>query len=298
MVGRLPIMSGALALTALAMVACSTEASPPAGSAVTTGATAPESMPAATVELEVRYGESPSQFGRLRMPAGVTSPTPVVVLLHGGFWRAQYGLDLMEPLAVDLVDRGYATWNIEYRRVGEAGGGSPGTFADVAAAIDELSVLAETHPLDLTNVVLIGHSAGGQLALWAAGREAIEAGQPGAAPMVVPRLAIALGPVADLRGADEAALGNDAVAQFLGGHVDEDPDRYAAATPPAAAGVTLVVVRATEDAIVPAEFTESPSTAGAELIDTHGDHFALIDPTSQAWVAVIAVLVREVPSGS
>lgn len=286
-------------LASLALVACSRAPEPPAASAASTGSTgagAPESLPATAIDVELHYGDAPSQFGRLRLPSGTTSPRPVVVLLHGGFWRAEYGLDLMEPLADDLVDRGYATWNIEYRRVGEDGGGYPGTLTDVAAAIDELGALAESYPLDLTNLVVIGHSAGGQLALWAAGRGALTDGQPGAGPLVVPTLAIGLGPVVDLRLADEAALGDDAVAQFLGGHADEFPDHYDSATPSDAGGVRLVVVRGTEDVIVPAAFTVATSTVGAELIDLPGDHFALIDPISPAWAAVIPVLVRDAPS--
>lgn len=282
-----------IVLAALAVVACTSESVQPAAM---TDAAAPGSASAATLEYEGSYGDEPSQFGRLRLPLDTNTPVPVVVLIHGGFWRAEYGLDLMEPLADDLVNRGYATWNIEYRRVGEEGGGYPGTLNDVAAAIDELRVLAVTYPLDLTRVVLIGHSAGGQLAMWAAGREALAAGQPGAEPLVEPTLAIGLGPVVDLGAADEDGLGDDAVAQLLGGHVDEFPDRYAIATPTATGGATLVVVRGTEDVIVPAEFTEAPSIEGAELIDTPGDHFALIDPTSAAWAAVIAVLDRDSPA--
>ena len=95
--------------------------------------------------LTYAYGDGPEQFATLAVPA-TPGPHPVVVLIHGGFWRAAYGLDLMEPLAADLVGRGYAAWNIEYRRVGQPGGGWPGTLEDVAAAIDKLADLAATTP--------------------------------------------------------------------------------------------------------------------------------------------------------
>lgn len=247
----------------------------------------------APVELEVRYGGEPSQFGQLRLPAEQISPVPVVVLIHGGFWRAKYGLDLMEPLAADLDSRGYATWNIEYRRVGQAGGGYPGTLVDAAAAVDHLTELAPTWSLDLADVVFIGHSAGGHLALWAAGRGSSSADQPGAGPRVVPRLAVGLGPVVDLEGGDAAGLGGGAVTQFIGGPLAQFPDRYAIASP-VVGGVKVVVVRGTEDDIVPARFTE-PAGDQVELIDVPGDHFDLIDPTSRAWAAVTAVLGRDHP---
>jgi acetyl esterase/lipase len=247
------------------------------------------------VDLTIRYGDETSQFGRLRVPARRASAVPVVVLIHGGFWRDDYGLDLMDPLAADLNGRGYATWNIEYRRVGEDGGGYPGTLVDVAAAVDQLIKRADMDALDLAKVVFIGHSSGGHLALWAASRSSLSVGQPGAGPRVVPRLAIGLGPIGDLHAADNEALGGGAVAQFIGGHFDEFPDRYAIATPSTGVGVKLAVVLGSDDDIVPARFTEPPSAARVETINSVGDHFALIDPMSSAWASVVALLEREVP---
>src|SRR5579859_5548688 len=120
-----------------------------------------------------RYGAHPAQFGELWLPGG--PPLGAVVIIHGGFWRARYDLSLGRPLAADLTARGYATWNLEYRRVA-AGGGWPATFGDVAAGIDLLATL----PVDTSRVVAVGHSAGGHLATWAAGRAKLPPGMPGA----------------------------------------------------------------------------------------------------------------------
>ncbi len=112
----------------------------------------------------MRYGDAPSQVADLHLPAGA-GPHPVVVLVHGGFWRSSYDRTLMAPLAAELASNGYAAWNIEYRRVGEDGGGWPGLFTDVAAAVDALATVPEVDP---ARVVSCGHSAGGHLALWIA----------------------------------------------------------------------------------------------------------------------------------
>src|ERR1700722_10063947 len=133
--------------------------------------------PAERVPAIHRYGTDPAQFGELWLPAGAAAGT--VVVIHGGFWRARYGLSLGRPLAADLAARGYAAWNLEYRRSG-GGGGWPATFADVAGGIDLLA----TVPVDTSRVVAVGHSAGGQLGVWAAGRAGLPDGAPGARPRV------------------------------------------------------------------------------------------------------------------
>ncbi|GIH14738.1 alpha/beta hydrolase [Rugosimonospora africana] len=138
--------------------------------------------------LTVHYGPDPNQFGELwpaardgdwsgsrrgarrAEPDRSNHPAPVVVLVHGGYWRDRYRLDLMHAMAADLASRGFAVWNVEYRRVGSPGGGWPGTFLDVAAAFDALADLAGRHRLDLSRIAAVGHSAGGHLALWACGR--------------------------------------------------------------------------------------------------------------------------------
>lgn len=185
-----------------------------------------------------RYGPEPTGFGDLRLPEGA-GPHPVVILIHGGFWRAQYGLDLMDKLGDDLAGRGIASWNIEYRRVGEAGGGWPGTLQDVARATERLRDLAPEHGLDLARVVTIGHSAGGHLALWVAARPRLPLGAlgdgdaamltgAGALPVIG---AISQAGVADLTEGWRQGLGRGAVAALLGGGPAEVPERYAAADP-------------------------------------------------------------------
>jgi acetyl esterase/lipase len=240
----------------------------------------------------IAYGTEPSQFGDLTVPAAVPPPGGfrTVVLIHGGFWRAQFGLDLMEPLAADLVARGFAVWNIEYRRVGQPGGGYPGTLEDVAAAFDTLSDTATSTPISLADIAVVGHSAGGHLALWTAGRDQLPAGAPGAAPRVLPTLAIGQGPVVDLVAGDAAGLGRGAVTSFLGGTSSDVPERYEIATPATGGGARLIAVRGTSDGVVPAEFTVPPGGEGVDPVDVEGDHFDLIDPASAAWSAVVEIL--------
>src|SRR4051794_23939254 len=162
----------------------------------------------------VAYGDHPDQVGNLHLPAGDGGPWPVVVLVHGGFWRWGWDRTLMTPLARDLASRGFAAWNIEYRRVGQEGGGWPGTLDDVAAAADAVPGLDAVDP---TRAVTIGHSAGGQLALWLAGRHRIVRGAPGAAPRLHPVAAVSQAGVADLARGAEEGLGAGACQDLLGG---------------------------------------------------------------------------------
>lgn len=248
--------------------------------------TSAATTPATTaVVTRIRYGDDPHQFGDLTVVQ--PRPSPVVVLIHGGFWRTPYDLDLMEPLAADLSIRGYAVWNISYRRIGDDGGGWPGTLDDVANAVDALAHIAADHPIDLRSVAVIGHSAGGHLALWAAGREA---------PAVTPAIAIAQGAVVDLDAAAQAGLGDSAVIELLGGGPDEVPDRYELATPHVGGGRRVVSVVGTADTIVPPAFSVDPDQRGdLELVEIDGaDHFDLIDPTHEAWSAVVDRLDRTI----
>jgi acetyl esterase/lipase len=237
-----------------------------------------------------RYGALPDQFADLSVPAG-GGPFPVAVLLHGGFWRERHTLELMEPLARDLVGRGWAAWNVEFRRVGEAsGGGYPLTLEDVAAGIDLLATRDE--PLDLGRVVAIGHSAGGQLGLWAAAR-----------PRAAVQLAgvVAQAGVLDLRAAERDPDGEAAVAMFVGGPAAEVPECYADASPIECLpiGVPQLLVHGDADVRVPVDtshrYAEAARAAGdqVDLVVRPGeDHFVHLDPAGGAWADVVRWLGR------
>ncbi len=234
------------------------------------------------------YAIGLNEFGYLSIPEG-DGLAPVVILVHGGFWRAAYGHDLMDPLAEDLVDQGYAVWNIEYARVGQIDGGWPNTLGHVAAAVDHLAVLAETEPIDLERVAIVGHSAGGHLAAWVGGRDRLPDGALGAAPRVSPVLAIGQGAVIDMFAAGEDGLGRNAVVDLLGGSPSEQPDRYAIAQP--INGIARVVlVNGDQDTIVPAAYSGRDDFEATTVTVAGADHFDLIDPDHAAWAAAVAAL--------
>jgi acetyl esterase/lipase len=209
------------------------------------------------------------------------------VLIHGGFWRTGWDRTLMTPLAIDLARRGLAAWNVEYRRVGQDGGGWPGTLEDVAAGADRL---AEVDEVDVTRIVTCGHSAGGHLALWLAARHRLSSGALGSSPRVRPLAAIAQAGVCDLERAWRDNLGSGAVEGLLG-PPDAEPDRYGAASPAALAplGVTQILVHGTADDIVPVSQSRDHASRDpqAELVELRGaDHFDVIDAGHAAWAAV------------
>ncbi len=257
--------------------------------------------PPPPADARIPYGPDPSQFGDLRLPAGA-GPHPVVVVIHGGFWRARYDLEHAGHVCAALTAMGTATWSIEYRRLGNPGGGWPGTFHDVAAATDLLRELAPPHNLDLNRVVAVGHSAGGHLALWLAGRHRIPPGDPLHDPSPLPvRAAVSLAGVADLRRAWELRLSRGVVQEFMGGPPDRCPERYAIASPIELLplGVPQTLIHGTRDENVPLEISERYYTEAtllgdeAKLVALPGaGHFELIDPQSQEW-GVVAKEVLE-----
>ncbi|MDQ1649293.1 MAG: hypothetical protein QOG60_1350 [Frankiaceae bacterium] len=255
----------------------------------------------------LHLGDDRNQVAELYLPAG---PPPaagfgVAVVLHGGYWRTQYGKLTCRPLAARLQQLGWAVWNVEYRRVGagrNGGGGWPETFEDVAHAVDALADLgaADSHgnhgidaPLDLRSVVVLGHSAGGQLALWAAGRSQLPSGTLGAEPRVRPSAVVALAPVTDMTSAGEAAL------HLLGGDAATYPERWAGADPTRAAppDVPTLVVHPQDDQTIPVvrsrTFVERCRAAGADvtLADPPGEgHQHVILPGSRSWAAAESFL--------
>jgi acetyl esterase/lipase len=211
----------------------------------------------------VSYGEHPSQFCEL-----FAGGDAVAVLIHGGFWRARYGCELMHGIARDLVRHGWTVWNIEYRRLGD-GGGWPETFEDVRAAIAAL-------PVEASRVVAIGHSAGGHLAVWASGQVSLSG-------------AVAQAGALDLYELFRLGTSDDVVRRLLGGSPDEVPERYEAASPRPPAGTPLLLVHGERDDDVPVSMSREFAAAHAGelvVIDDEG-HYEHLEPGSRCWRAVL-----------
>jgi acetyl esterase/lipase len=242
----------------------------------------------------MRYGPGPSQFAELSLPAG-SAAAPVVLIVHGGFWRTGFGVDLGRPLAADLVRRGFATVNVEYRRVGtgpSGGGGWPQTGQDLAAATDALATEGQRLAggrLDLSRVVGLGHSAGGQLVGWLGARRS---------PVVTLCGVVSQAGVLDLVDAAHAGVGGGAVEDFMGASPDQKPAAYADASPLARTplGVPSVCVHGRADDVVPIRQSERFVAAARAVGDTSelrafdGGHFDLITVGSPAWSLCVAAL--------
>ena len=238
------------------------------------------------------YGKARSQFGELLVPGG-EGPWPVAVMLHGGFWKARYGRKLMRPLCADLAARGWAAFNVEYRRLGRlSGGGFPRTLDDVAAAVDHLALLPARGDgvLDLERVVAIGHSAGGHLAAWLATRDE---------PRVRVTGVVSQAGVVDLRLGSELGLSRGVVHRFMGATPAAAPERYAAASPAERLplGVPLLLTHGGRDATVPPVMSERFAAAALAagdrvelVIEPREDHFGHLDPENPLWRAVTAWL--------
>lgn len=243
----------------------------------------------------IKYGDDSSQYGELSLPApGVRRRAGIAVLIHGGYWRSQYGAELGQPLAADLAAHGVPSWNLEYRRAGN-GGGWPETFDDVAAGIDILRDL----DLDLSRVVFVGHSAGGHLATWAAGREKLPADVPGAKPRLLPDAVVSQSGLLDLGAARQLWLSDGAVVNFLAGQLDDARYHWADPIQQVPVSAKIWAVYGEADDTVPAQLSKdyvaATRAAGgdAELVAVPGDHFALIDPTTPAWQSCRELVLRQ-----
>ncbi|HZC24235.1 MAG TPA: alpha/beta hydrolase [Candidatus Binatia bacterium] len=244
-------------------------------------------------DKRLAYGSDPYQFVDLRLPhKGKTDGLPPLVInIHGGFWRAKYNLDHAAHLCAALTASGPATANLEYRRVGNPGGGWPGTFADIRSAYQFLLQRAQAEHFDREKIVVMGHSAGGQLALCLAAHEP-----------TISRV-ISLAGVVDLQQAYKLHLSNDAVVEFLHGTPNEVPEHYQEADPMRLCipHVRQVLIQGTVDDTVPVAFSRdyvrekgkrSPRE-NASLVEIAGaGHIDLIDPGSAAWKQVQAAVMR------
>jgi acetyl esterase/lipase len=237
--------------------------------------------PPRDADVRAAYGPQPLQVGDLRLPAG-DGPHPVAVVIHGGYWQAIHNLTHAGHLCVDLAGRGIATWNVEYRRIGDPGGGWRGTLDDVLVAVDHVTELAAAHPLDLARVVALGHSAGGQLGLWAASRTRVRL-----------RGVVSLAGVVDLHRLDESREDRGLARRLLGGSPDDVPERWREASPRQWLPWPVPVVLVCGTADVHWEANEATAAAAQE---TGGDvelvplpdagHFELVDPAAEEWAIV------------
>ena len=253
---------------------------------------------AVTAPRRIAYGAAPSQFAELRVPPG-PGPHPVVLLLHGGCWKREFGsLSALAAMADSLTANGVATWNVEYRRVGEPGAGWPGSFTDVASALALLRKVAPAQRLDLSRVVILGHSAGGTLALWLARQE--RGGAPRTdAEHPRARGVVSLAGVTDLeeraRAPGAGACSLRAVESLLGGSPAEVPERYAAASPIRLLplGMPQVHIWGREDVMLPVRYGEAMVDAATRmgesarlvLVDGAG-HFEIAKPVGPPWPIV------------
>ncbi len=248
-------------------------------------------------DATIPYGDDPLQVADLWLPAG-SGPHPTVLMVHGGCWQTDIaGRDTMNWIANDLRQRGIAVWNIEYRGVDRPGGGYPGTFRDAAAAADALRVHAARYRLDLSRLVAVGHSAGGPLALWPAGRPRLPMESPlhGADPLPV-HAVISLGGLPDLEEAarTDNGCGNAVVGRLTGGHfADTSVPRLAPL------GVPQVLVNGADDRIIPVAYAEGyarPMRAAGDsvtvrLIPDTG-HVELVTPDTAAWAVAVGAIER------
>lgn len=272
--------------------------------------------PSPPPDLTLRYGPGREHVADLRLPqtrpgAPGAGPATLVIFIHGGFWYAEYDRAHVGPLAVALAGAGYAVCTPEFRRIGQPGGGWPGTFDDVAAAVDALPALADAAAgpgrLDPGRVVLAGHSAGGHLALWAAGRHRLPPSSSWHQP-ARPRYegVVPLAAVSDLQAGYREGLGDGAVADLIGGPPDRYQERYALADPVALLPIEVRVrlVHGSRDDRVPCAMSRdyvaraAAANDDAELTELSDcGHFELIDPLTRAWAHVLADFLALAPPG-
>ena len=256
-------------------------------------------LPQPPADHTVAYGPGPWRFGELSLPKG-PGPHPVVVFIHGGCWHTPWALDHARSLCSAFVGEGLAVWNLEYRRLGDDGGGWPGTFEDVAAGADHLRVLAGRFPLDLGQVVAVGHSAGGHLALWLAGRHRLPVGSPlrGGDPLPLKGV-VSLAGIPNLRDGARRQVCGHAIERLLGAPSPGWEERMALASPAELLplGARQRQVCGDKDAIVPPDLAIAYEAVAqmkgddvTSVVVAGAGHFELVNPASVAWPAVRAAV--------
>lgn len=252
-------------------------------------------------DARMRYGNDPNHFAEIRFPNG-KGPFPLLFVVHGGFWQSVYNLSHIGHLCAALTSKGIITCNIEYRRIGNPGGGWPGTFQDISLATHKIVQTTSSDPrFDHARTAILGHSAGGHLALWLAGCHRISKGSPiHIDEKQAVTKAISLAGVSDLRLAWKQKLGHGIVTRLMRGTPNEYPEKYDAGSPIELlpTGAIQALVHGSNDDIVPI----SQSEAYVEKAERLGDwptfvklngtgHFELIDPESDAWPAVVKTVL-------
>ena len=262
-------------------------------------------LPSRAPDRRIAYGDDSSEYGDLRVPVG-RGPHPVVVLIHGGCFKAAYASNTgLGAMADALTAGGIATWNVEYRRLGQPGGGWPGTYLDVGKAVDHLRTLAEPYHLDLSRVVIVGHSAGGHLAMWAAARHRIPPASPLHAndPLKVRGVVDLAGPLdmtANIAGY-QTLCRDTVITSLLGGTPTTVPEHYALASPIALLplGTPQVIVVGTYEEYVPLPFAQAYTRAAALAGDSvrlvvvpDAGHFEIASPRTPVWPGIESAIRR------
>jgi acetyl esterase/lipase len=256
-------------------------------------------------DQRIAYGDGEEQYGELWLPDG-SGPHPLVIMVHGGCWNAQIpGTILQDQLNADLRQRGFAVWNITYPRVGHETGGYPGTFTSVAMAVDHVRTLADDYPVDLDRTVIMGHSAGGHLALWAGARERLDIGllRPADQDPFIPGAVITLAGINDLALYNAEGPGRcgepDIVNALVGADTRAEPFADTSPAEGLPLGVEQVIISAELDPIVPASLGVAYAARAGEAGDTvreitleDAGHFELIDPTAPAWAVILGEIAR------
>lgn len=247
----------------------------------------------------IAYGDDPLQFGNLRLPEG-EGPFPTILFVHGGCWLSAFDIAHGAPLEQALADAGYAVWSVEYRKVGDPGGGWPASYRDVAAGADYLRTVAETYPLDLSHLVAMGHSAGGAFALWLAVRDRIPEGSELKSPDPIPISGVlALAPAPDLESLQEQGVCGNVIDGLMGGSPSAYPERYDAASmmrlpPPDVPQTILVGAHDRSWGPVGRNWLAHARTQGdtaATLVELpESGHFEMIEPTTSTWPRVMEAL--------